>query len=155
MKLRVVKPEEREEFIPNLVAMNMRLLLAFENLWCSKMGNATKEYKGGMLQFVEFENGAKSIMVGLPDGGIGTEWREFNEVITEETPKVPVTCVTNYYEGKMSLAALSLACTAAVCSMLSFSGDNAGARAVAENYHKLVEVFPSSVDLGEIYKFLD
>ena len=137
----VVPDQDRLDFIPALCSMNMSALMRFEAVMYSQMEQATEEsevpYRGGYYDFREYENGAKAL-------------------ILDSDAEYQVVCATNMYRGMLSAEALSLACTMAACSHLSFAfeGDAAGA-SFTKNYHLLREVAGSHPEGGQIFSFLD
>jgi hypothetical protein len=139
---KVVPESKREKFIPNLVANNFKALMHFDAMVFNQMDNATEgtenEYTGGMWDFLEFENGAKAMVLS----------GDYNKVM-QVAPQ------QNYYSGSMSQLSLCIAINICVCSRLSFAVAGAAQHNLAENYHLLREVADTLPDGVEIFGFID
>lgn len=122
MKYSIVADKDRMEFIPTLVAQDLRALMYFENALYSLVDEATAEdpepYHGGLWIFRIYENGAMAMVM-------------------DYDRKFKVTCASNYYSGEMSAEALSLACTMSICSRMSFTTTGKAQENLANNYHLL------------------
>lgn len=129
MKHTIVADRFRSEFIPNLVAQNPQATLAYENAVYAFMRKFTDYYKGGHWEFIEFENGAKAMIF------------DHGEIVMCHNHD-------NYYDGGMSIRALSMACNLMACSHLSFMTTGQTQDRLAENYHLLREV----IGLSELFK---
>lgn len=129
MKHTIVADRFRSEFIPNLVGQNPQAIMAYENAIYAFMRKFTDQYKGGHWEFIEFENGAKAMIF------------DHSEIVLCHNPD-------NYYEGAMSLRALSMACNLMACSHLGFWAIGWTYDRRAKNYHLLREV----IGLSELFK---
>ena len=149
MKFTVVKQEDRLDFFPKLVAMDMVTLMMFENSLYAAISEATDSYAGGMWEFIIFENGAMAAVL------LDTEETEFelNKDFDCGTT-VQVNLQQNYYGGRMSLFSLSLAVNMLQCSRLSFT-KRKSAIALGTNYHLLREALHEYPEYSEIHSFLD
>lgn len=117
----IIAEKDRPNFLPTLVANNLMAMMAYEGMVFSTMSKFTKAYNGGMWDFVEFEGGGKAMI--LP-----------------QTFVVACHNHDNYFEGKMSIRSLSLACNLMVASHLSFQVTGQCQDNLSENYHLLREV---------------
>jgi hypothetical protein len=142
MTFKVVPDKQREKFIPELVGMNMKALMNFEAMIFNHMDNATKgtenEYKGGMWDFIVFENGAKAMV-------LSGDYTKVLQVAEQQ----------NYYRGSMSQLSLCIALNLCVCSRLSFAVGQPAAQLLADNFHLLREVADTLEDGAEIFGFID
>lgn len=135
---KLVPNRSRMRFLPTLVAGHMAAMLNFESQVFTMMGKSDPNYSGGSWDFIEFENGAKAmVLAGDYDRQIG--------VI--EQP--------NYYSGTMSQFALSVAISLCVSSRLSFVTRGQTQKNLVENYHKLREVAGNLPDGVEIFGYID
>lgn len=129
MKHTIVADRFRTGFIPNLVDHNPQATMAYENAVYAFMQKFTDQYKGGHWEFIEFENGAKAMIF------------DHDQIVICQNPD-------NYYEGGMSLRALSMACNLMACSHLSFRTTGWTHDRLVKNYHLLREV----IGLSELFK---
>lgn len=115
--------KERMNFLPTLVAGNGRFVLAYEQTVYNFMNKFTQHYQGGYWDFVVFSNGARAMIFRL-----------------EYQTKVQCENDDNYFDGEMSLRALSLACNLMACSHLSFQAEGQTQEVLSRNYHLLRQV---------------
>lgn len=134
---KLVPNRSRMRFLPTLVAGHMAAMLHYENQVFSLMGKSNPEYRGGSWDFIEFDNGAKAMVLRDHDKQI--------EVI--EQP--------NYYSGTMSQFALCIAVNLCVSSRLSFVTQGQTQKNLANNYHLLREVAAGLPDGREIFGYID
>ena len=136
MDFTIAKQEDRENFIPELVSMDMRMLMNFENAIYIMMDRLNPEYSGGSWDFITMPNGAKAMVL-----------------ISDDVVNVPPQ--PNYFEGDINEFALTYALNMYVCSHFSF-GEGKGAESVGENFHKLSEAIPEDYQwAGKIFALLD
>ncbi len=121
MKHTIIADRFRPNFIPDLVAHNPKAMLQYEAAVYNFMNQFTDAYNGGHWEFIEFENGAKAMIFDHP------------EIVMCHNHD-------NYYEGGMSLRALSMACNLMACSHLSFQTSGQTQDNLAQNYHLLRDV---------------
>lgn len=121
MKHIIIADDQRSEFLPNFLMNNTLAIIKFEALVYDYTRSSTPEYNGGYWEFVEFENGAKAIL--------------FND-----SKKVPCSNDGNWFEGEMSLLALSLASNLMACSHMSFVTQGDLQQRVSDNFYLLREV---------------
>lgn len=137
-----VPTRSRLKFLPTLVANNMRVMLVYECSVFDKMTASTAgtetPYQGGKWDFLEFENGAKAMVLS----------GDYDKVLQANQQ-------LNYYSGSMSQFALSIAINMMICSQLSFATRGMTQTNLAENYHKLRAVASELPDAVEIFGFLD
>lgn len=115
--------KERLNFLPTLVAGNARFMMAYEQAVYNFMNTFTQHYQGGYWDFVVFSNGARAMLFKL-----------------DEDTKVECENDDNYFDGNMSLRALSLACNLMTCSHLSFTAQGETQEVLGRNYHLLRQV---------------
>ena len=137
----VTPEDQRLDFLPDLVAGNIKALTSYEHGIYNMMHNTTNgAYSGGYWEFITFSNGAKAMII-------------------DDNQKVEVMQPSNGYQGEMTLKALSLAINAMMCSLLSFSTEGATQAELANNYHNLMDMIsqcpPFNSEAGEIWAFLD
>lgn len=133
-----VPTRSRMRFLPNLVAGNMAAMVHFESQVFTMMGKSDPNYGGGSWDFIEFENGAKAMVLS-----------------GDYDRKVEVIEQPNYYSGTMSQFALSVAISLCVSSRLSFVTRGQTQKNLVENYHKLREVAGNLPDGVEIFGYID
>ena len=140
MKYRIVSESKRLDFIPELVAMDLKALMNYEPLIYTLMDNGTscdnEPYSGGYWEFRVYENGAKAMVL-------------------DEDRRFEVQRMCDGAEGNMSAEALSLACNIMACSMLCGVVTDKAQESLANNYHLLRDAIDGNADAGEIFRFID
>lgn len=138
MKYRTLNELERPYFLTGLNAGKVMAGVRFEGSIFDLMGRNDPNYVGGLWEFIQYENGAKAIVLGTVD--------DF---------KIKVPPQMNYWEGEMSPFALSIALNMTLCSYMSFEGGIVG-ESLGNNYHLLRETLDDEcMEAGAIFGFLD
>ncbi|GHG07256.1 antirestriction protein [Thalassotalea marina] len=130
--------EEREDFIPSMVANDVCTIISFENAIYTVMEKLSQgQYSGGHWNFYTFPNGAKAM-------------------VFEDECIVEAFCETNGRQCNLSMTALSLAVNLYVLSHLSFSLVSTKSNVclvVSDFFHRLrdalYDIAESDSDLAE------
>lgn len=134
MRFKVV--EKRENFLHGIAGYSA---MKYQNMVYNTMRKVNREYRGGYWEFIEFTNGAKAMVMTFPS----------DKTMVQIPPQ------QNYFEGTMSLYALSLALNMVACSHISFVTNKEVQEHLSQNFQRLQEAVSEIPEYRTVMSFLD
>lgn len=135
---RIVRHAERNKFLIDLCGGNIAASMMYETRIFNRMSRTTPAYHGGGWHFVEFENGARAMVL-----------KDELDKLWEIAPQA------NYFERPMTLLNLCVALNICVSSDMAWNTPNHTAQLLSRNYHLLREVADTLPDGETIFGFID
>lgn len=107
---------------------------------------------------VNHATGHRHVLAGCPflcGKGTGVIFNVDGMSAKDLNNKVHVSWPGNYYDGEMSLFALSVAASIMASSILSFSATGHFQRELTDNYYNLMDYAELQAEAGQIYRLID
>jgi hypothetical protein len=134
----VVPEQSRMEFMPTL--FTKQCFVVGEQILFNTARKISKDYKGGLWQFVKLSNGS------------GFAYPEQPDVFNVSVPG-------NGYEGELSAEAFGIACTMMTLSettMFAYMREMTAANeALADHFHKLGDFVAKHAESSKIFRAID